>query len=225
MNDQTLLELNQKLDALSDQVALLTEEARIQRRRRQEWDELKNDLTPVANDVFRLSVQQLEEVDQYVQLEDILRLFKRLLRDTRQLEQMLNQMESFVDLWNEVSPITRDGFLAFMNRLDELERRGYFVFLQGGMEIFDRIVRSFSEEDVRQLGDNIVLILETVRDMTQPEIMNLTRQAAHIVAEEEPVDTSLRALLRQLNDPAVKRGLMKTLHVLRSVSDNGYSKN
>jgi len=203
----------------------LTEEARIQRQRRLELDELKDDLTPIANDVFRLSVQQLEEIDQYVQLEDILRLSKRLLRDTRQLEQMLDRMESFADLWDEVSPITRDGFLTIMSRLDDLERRGYFVFLQGGMEIFDRIVTSFGEEEVRQLGDNVVLILETVRDMTQPQIMALTRQAAHVVAEEEPVDTSLRALLRQLNDPAVKRGLMKTLHVLKSVSDNGHSNN
>jgi len=221
--DQTLQELNRKLDNLAAQVAFLSEEARIQRQRRQEWDELKSDMTPIANDIFRLSVEQLEEIDQHVQIEDILRLFKRLLRDTRELERMLDRMESLTTLWDDLSPITRDSFLTLMSKLDELERKGYFVFLQGGLDIVDRVVSSFGEEDVRQLGDNIVLILETVKEMTQPDVMRLMRQTAHVVREEEPVDTSLRGLLRQLNDPAVKRGLAKTLNLLRSVADNGHA--
>ncbi len=74
MNDQAILELNQKIDALTAQVAYLTEEARQQQRRRQEWDELKSDLTPIASDVFLISVEKLDEVESYVQLEDVLRL-------------------------------------------------------------------------------------------------------------------------------------------------------
>ncbi len=57
----------------------MTEEAQQQQRRRQEWQELQNDLTPIASDVFRISVNELEEVENYVQLEDILRLFKRII--------------------------------------------------------------------------------------------------------------------------------------------------
>ncbi len=217
--EQTLLELNQKIDALTTQVAFLSEEARLQQRRRQEWDELKDDMTPIMNDVFRLSVQQLEEVESYVQIEDIFHLFKRVLRNTRNLEQMLDQLESLVELWQDLSPLTRDVFLTFMNRLEEMEQKGYFAFLQGGLEIVDRIVTSFDEEDVRQLGDNIVLILQTVKEMTQPEVMNMMRNTALVVKEEEPLDTSLLGILRQLNDPAVKRGLAKTLMVLKSVAE------
>jgi uncharacterized protein YjgD (DUF1641 family) len=84
----------------------------------------------------------------------------------------------------------------------------------------DRIVTSFTEEDVRQLGENIVLILQTVKEMTQPQIMTMLRQTAHVVNDEEPVDTSLFGIVRQLNDPAVKRGLAKTLQVLKSVAEN-----
>ena len=82
MNDQAVIELNQKIDALTNQVAYLTEEARQQQRRRREMDELKSDLTPIASDLFRLSVEQLDEVESYVQLEDVLRLLKRLMRNT-----------------------------------------------------------------------------------------------------------------------------------------------
>lgn len=215
----TLADLNEKLDRLATQVEFLTEEALRQKRRQQEWDELKDDLIPIGNDLFRLTVQQLEEVEQHAQIEDILRLFKRLLRNTRNLEQMLDQMEGMAELWHDVSPLTRDMIFASMARLNELEQKGYFVFAQRGFEIIDRIITSFSEEDVVQLGENIVLILQTVKEMTQPDVMRMLRHTASVAREDEALDTSLLGILRQLNDPAVKRGLAKTLNVLKSVAE------
>jgi len=221
MNDQAILELNQKIDALTTQVAYLTEETRQQQRRRQEWDELKSDLTPIASDVFRISVEQLDEVESYVQLEDVLRLFKRLMRNTRNLEQMLDQMESMAALFQDLNPLSQDAFLTLMNQLDAMERKGYFTFMRGGMEIMDQVVSSFSEDDVRQLGENVVLILNTVKQMTQPEIMHMLQNTASVMREEETTENiSMFSILRQLNDPAVKRGLSKTLTVLRTVSEN-----
>ncbi|MEW5957731.1 MAG: DUF1641 domain-containing protein [Chloroflexota bacterium] len=217
--EASLAELNQKLDRLVTQVEFLTEEAQRQKRRQQEWDELKDDLIPIGNDIFRLSVAQLEEIQQQVQIEDIFCLFKRLLRNTRTLEQMLDQLESLSELWQDVSPLTQKMFSVVLTRLNELEQKGYFVFLQGGLEIADRVVTSFTEEDVRQLGENIVLILQTVKEMTQPEIMTMLRHTATVVKDEEPVDTSLLSILRQMNDPAVRRGLAKTLQVLKSVAE------
>lgn len=221
--DQTLAfeELNHKVDALTDQVAFLAEEARLEKRRRQEWDELKNDLTPVVSEMYNLSVQQLEEVESYVQLEDMFRLVKRLMRNTRNLEQMLDQIESLADLSREVAPLSRDVFITAMTQLDEMERKGYFAFIQGGLEIMDEVVTNFSEEDIRNLGENIVLILETVKEMTQPEIMQMMRTTATVMRDEDvPENVSMFGLVRQLNDPGVRRGLAKTLEVLKTFSDN-----
>lgn len=219
--DPTIKELNQKVDALTEQVAFLAEEARQQQRRRYEREELQNDLTPIAGEVYQLAVEQLNEIENYVQLEDGLRLLKRLMRNTRNLEQMLDQMESMAALWQDLSPLSQDAFLTLMQRMDEMERKGYFNFVRGGMEITDKVVASFTEDDVRQLGDNIVLILQTIKEMTQPEIMKMMRNTATVMREEAPpVDVSMFTILRQLNDPAVKRGLAKTLSVLKTVSEN-----
>ena len=217
--DVDMVELNQKLDRLVTQVEFLTEEAHRQKRRQQEWDDLKADLIPIGNDIFRLSVAQMEEIQQHAQIEDMLRLFKRLLRNTRNLEQMLDQLESMSELWHDVSPLTQQMFCTAMTQLNEMERKGYFTFVQGGLDIMDRIVTSFTEEDVQQLGENVVLILQTVKEMTQPEIMTMLRQTATVVRDEEPVDTSMLSILRQMNDPAVRKGLAKTLQILKSVGD------
>jgi uncharacterized protein YjgD (DUF1641 family) len=219
--DPTILELNQKIDALVEQMAYLTEEARQQKRRRQEWDELKSDLTPIAGDVFRLTVEQLDEVESYVQLEDVLRLLKRLMRNTRNLEQMLDQLESLAALWQDINPLTQDAFLALMSQLDGMERKGYFMFFRGGLNILDQVVTSFSEDDIRQLGENVVLILRTIKEMTQPDIMQMMQNTASVIREEDTNgNVSMLSILRQLNDPAVKKGLSKTLTVLKAVSDN-----
>jgi uncharacterized protein YjgD (DUF1641 family) len=223
-SDVNVAELNQKLDRLVTQVEFLTEEAQRQKRRQQEWDELKDDLIPIGNDLFRLSVEQLEEIQQHAQIEDMLRLFKRLMRNTRNLEQMLDQLESMSELWQDVSPLTQQMFCTAMTQLNEMEQKGYFTFVQGGLDIMDRIVTSFTEEDVQQLGENVVLILQTVKEMTQPEIMLMMRQTASVVKDEEPADTSILSILRQMNDPAVRRGLAKTLQVLKSVGDQQTNK-
>lgn len=219
--DQSMVELNQKIDALTAQVGFLTAEARTQQRRRQEWDELKSDLTPVAGEVYRLSVQQLDEIEGYVQLEDLVRVFKRLMRNTRNIEAMLDQLESFSELSRDVLPLSEQVFLMLLSRLDEMERKGYFKFLEGGMEIMDKVVTNFTEEDVEQLGENIVLILNTVKEMTQPEVMQLLQSTASVMREEDvPDSVSMLYLMRQFNDPAVRRGLARTMNVLRTVSDN-----
>ena len=89
----------------------------------------------------------------------------------------------------------------------------------------DNVVTSFSEEDVNRLGDNIVLILNTVKDMTQPEIMNFVRNTLEVAEREveKPVNTSCGRILGQMSDPAVRRGLALTLRVLRVVGAAGGS--
>jgi len=217
--DASLLELNQKIDLLTTQVAYLSEQAQLVERQRQERAELVRDVTPLANQAFNMAIEQLEEIQEYIDLGDLLRLFKRLLRNGRNLEKMLDQLESLADLIETVSPLADDAFGKAVDLMAGLEARGYFAFTQSGMKLVDNIVTSFSAEDVNRLGDNIVLILNTVKDMTQPEIISFVRSTL-LVAEKEiekPVDVSYLGLVRQMRDPAVRRGLALTLRVMQVI--------
>ena len=217
--DEVMLELNRKMDLLSAQVQFLTEQAQAAERQRAERAELMRDLTPIVNDAYRLTVEQLEEVEQYVDLNDLLRLLKRLLRNGRNFDKLLDQIESALDLVETVGPLSDEAFGKAVDTLEQLERKGYFLFARGGMQIVDNIVTSFGEEDVRLLGDNVVLILRTIKEMTQPEVMNFVRNTVEIIDREkdQPVQTSLVALWRQLQDPNVRRGLAISMRVLRTI--------
>ena len=177
------------------------------------------DLTPIVNDVYRLTVEQLEEVEQYVSLDDLLRLVKRLARNGRNIEKMLDQLESVMDLAETIVPLSDAAFGRAVTELATLERKGYFTFAKGGWQIMDNIVTSFGEDDVRQLGNNVVLILRTIKEMTQPEVMNFARNMVSSIESESAAEVSIsyRSLFGQMRDPNVRRGLALTMRVLHSL--------
>ena len=216
---EDLTELNAKIDHLATQVQFVVDEAFVMRERRQERDELIADLTPIANQAYQYAVKQLEQVDEYASLEDFTHLIKKLVRNLKNLEELLDSMETFRELIDEVTPLTQAGVISLMDALQDLERRGYFGFVRSGSRVIENIVTNFSEDDVSALGDNIVLILQAVREMTQPEIMTMVRNTASTVREEEiPDRITWRELIRQMRDPATKKGLARLMLTLRSVS-------
>ncbi|PWH18008.1 MAG: hypothetical protein DDG58_07295 [Ardenticatenia bacterium] len=215
----SLTELAHKLDRLTAQVEFLTEEALRQRRRQQEWDELIADLGIVSKEAFQLLSEQLEEVEQCARLENVLLLFKRLLRDTCLLGHMLEQLESAMDFWQDFSPLTREVAITLMNRLDEMERKGYFAFLRALFDAFDEMVASFSREELEQLRHNVRPLVATLKELSRPETQQVLQRTLSALQEDGRGDASLFSLLRQLNHPATRRGLARTLHLLAALGE------
>jgi uncharacterized protein YjgD (DUF1641 family) len=215
---ETPADLERKIDVLSEQVAFLTEEMREQRMRRQSWDELRADLAPIAGEALALVNRELEEVQDFVRPEDLLRLLRTALRNTGRLEDLFGRFESAMDFVDDAGALTEQAFLKLLTALEAMEQRGYFGFASSGVGVLDRIVTSFTTDDVDQLGDNIVLILNTVKDMTQPEVMRMLQRTARAMDEEVDEVPKLRQLLKQMRDPEVKRGLARLMRVMRSIS-------
>lgn len=219
--NQVILDLNRKMDSLATQVAYLTEQAQISERGRQNRSELVENMMPIARDVMQMASDQLEEVEEYIEVEDLLRLVKKVARHRPQIEMLVDQIDTVTDLIEVIGPITREALDKAILVLGDLEQKGYFKFPRSAVRMIDNVVTSFTEDDVDRLGDNIVLILNTIKDMTQPEIMNFLRNT-FLVAEKEvekPIAISYLALIRQMQDPAVRRGLgltMRVLHVIGS---------
>ncbi len=126
--------------------------------------------------------------------------------------------DPWAELVEDMAPVAREAMTSLTEILAEVERRGYFGFARSGMGVVDKVVTSFSEEDVQALGDNIVLIFETIKQMTQPEVMRMLRRTVDVVGEAEPAEPpSLFALVRELREPEVRRGLSRAISMLRSV--------
>lgn len=218
-NDVALL--HQKIDTLTTQVTFLTTQAEIQQRRQQEFDELKQDMIPIANHMIKLTIDELAEIDPEFEIEDLLYMLKRVLRNVPLLLTMFDRFEALMGITDEVELLGKQVFSTAVENLDQMERDGYFAFAREGWGILERIVAEFSEEDVKALGDNVVTILTTVRNMTQPEIMTMANNAIGVIQEVPPETETPSAisLLRELSNPKTRRGMARMINLLQVLDE------
>ena len=218
-NDVALL--HQKIDTLSTQVTFLTKQAELQQRRQQEFDELKQDMIPIANHMIKLTIDELAEIDPEFEIEDLLYMLKRVLRNVPLLLTMFDRFEALMGITDEVELLGKQVFSTAVENLDQMERDGYFAFAREGWGIMGRIVAEFSEEDVKALGDNVVTILTTVRNMTQPEIMTMANNAIGAIQEvpQETKTPSAISLLRELSNPKTRRGMAHMINLLQILDE------
>ena len=126
--DKELKALNQKVDTLTERLTLLTEQAEIQQRRAQEFDELKADLIPIGNQLVNLTIQELEEIGTDFELEDLLYLLKRVLRNTNLILDMMDRFEALMGIVDEVDLLGKQVFSTVVEELDRLERAGTLTY-------------------------------------------------------------------------------------------------
>jgi uncharacterized protein YjgD (DUF1641 family) len=210
--------VDERLDRMSAQLDLLVTEMAAQRARRGRWEELVHEMSPIARQAVSRATDQLQEID--VTVEDIVSFARTTADALPFLEESIKTLRSLTELGAAISELSEPATEYLTERLDDLEGRGYMAFAKASWGVADRVVTSFTEEDVRALGDNIVLILNTVKEMTQPEIMSMLSRTIHTVQGDELAEPpSVFALLREMRDPDVRRGLARVLTMLRSVGE------
>lgn len=212
--------LEARLDLLTEQVGEIAMELRRQRETRERWGELVEELTPVGQAAMDIAVRELDDLSGDVTIEDAVRFLRTTARTLPALEAGLAQVRELSELVTELTSLGGAGMGALTDMLQGLESKGYFGFARQGALIADNVVTSFSEDDVRALGDNIVLILQTVKEMTQPEVMTMLRRTVTAQQVEMPAaPPSTFALLRQMREPEVRRGLARALSMLRTLGE------
>jgi uncharacterized protein YjgD (DUF1641 family) len=219
--ENELASLHQKIDVLTEQVAILTTQAEAQKRHQQSINELRDDLIPMANHMIKIGIDELAEIGDEFQIEDLFYLLKRIMRNTHLMLGLFDRMEAVMGIADETALLGKQVFNHTIDQLDKFERDGYFEFALEGWNILERIVTEFSKEDVQALGDNVVIILDTIRNMTQPEIMALANNAVGAIKEDIPVSekVSMWTLVKELSDPKVRRGMIKLINLLKALDE------
>lgn len=217
--------LESKLDLLTDQIAIVAADARRRRQQREAFDELTSDLARVSEGALGMATRELEALSETVDLADTVRLVRRLVEVAPTLERALVALSAAGEFVDGAAPLGTDVMALLTERLDTAEQKGYFSFAAAAVGVADRVVTNFDADDVERLGENVVAMLEALRELTQPDMLAfLGRMVEAVKAEQEavenePVDPpSLWALARQVRDPEVRRGMARALHTLRGVS-------
>ena len=214
--------VQEQINAINRKLDIVLEEITIQRQKRQEVEDLVTDLSIIGKDMFRASVEELDHAGVELDTEALKSLLFRLLRNVGTLNDLVEMIESATDLAKDAAPIVHQMGLQGINQMNELEKKGYFEFIRELFLIVDNVVKHFSKEDVRLLAENVVTILETIKNLTQPEMLGAMNNAVNIYKKIETNDIqeySLWKAFKEMRSPEMRKGIGFMITFLRNIAD------
>ena len=207
-------DINRKLD-------IVLEEMMAQRETRQSIEDLTSDLTIVGTDFFKATVTELDNAGIELDGEAVKQLMFKLVRNVGTLNEMFEMMESVNDLVKDASPILHQMGLDGITMMNQFEQKGYFDFYREALNIMDNVVGHFSVEDVRLLADNVVTILETVKSLTQPDMLKAINSGLVVyksIEVEDIEEYSIWKAIKAMNSKEMKRGIGFMITFLQNIA-------
>jgi uncharacterized protein YjgD (DUF1641 family) len=207
-------EINEKLDEI---LVCATQ----QRLRSAMLDDFMADISIIGKDAFRSTVTELDKQGIELNVEDLKYLAFKIIKNLDKFTNTLSAFESVYDLLQDLSPVAREVMIDFIKKLYELEKKGYFSFFAEVIKVMDNVVTHYNAEDVKQLADNIVLMLDTVRNVTQPDTLKALNNAV-ITYQKMDYDNipqySIWKVMRELRTPEMKKGIGFLITFLKNLS-------
>jgi len=199
-NEELIME---RLDRIEKQIAPLSESIRSLR-------ELKDDMMIVSQPASQMLIKELADIESSFQLEDLVKLTKRMLRSVKNITFALDQLETAIDFAKTAEPLLRTVVPLFISYLDDLEQKGVLRIYKSTLDIRAKVADTYTPEDMEKIGDGIVAMLELAKSVTDPQALAFLQKWAEIPAT---VDLSVSkkigpwGLLSAGSNPEVKEGL------------------
>jgi sulfide:quinone oxidoreductase len=204
-----------RLDRLETQIAPLTASAR-------DLGELREELAPRVNEAVQALIVELADVEADFQLEDLLFLIKKMMRNIRNLDFALDQMKNLIDFALTAEPLLKSSVPQVISFLDDLEQRGVLRLLRTGMEVLKKVGASYSAEELQQTADGMVRLAGILKKLTAPEALDLLERAAELPSRVNVAGASAIGpwgMLRGMGDPQVQQGLGVLLELTKGLAE------
>jgi len=207
-------EILARLERLENRIAPMTETARA-------VSELRDELAPRVNEAVHALIRELADVEADFQLEDLLHLVKKALRNTKNLSFTLDQLKNLIDFAVTVEPLLKSSVPQMILYLDGLERSGVFRLLQTGIETLKAVGESFTEDDLGQMRTGLVRLAGTLKTLCRPEAIELIERAAQLPSQVDLTAAKTVGpwgLLWALRDDEIKQGFGVVLELTRGLA-------
>jgi len=219
---QQIAELNQKVDTILDYVNQ-------QRLKSQAIDDLVADASIIGKDAYDSTVKALDEHEVVLDPDQLRELGIRAAQNIGNFNTLLDTMGSVMDLLKDVGPIANEVIIDSTKKLNEFEQKGYFEFMKEFGAVIDNIVTYYGVNDVRMLADNVVTIMDSVKNLTQPDMLKSIDTAVKVFSNMETDNVpeySIFRVMREINKPEMKKAwgfLFTFLKNMSKINDNNDS--
>ena len=206
--------IQNRLERLEQQIAPVADSAR-------SISELREELAPRVNEAVKALIVELADIEADFQLEDLLFLIKKVLRNVRNLTYSIDQLKNIIDFVLIAEPLLKSTVPQLIYYMDDLEQRGVFTLLSSSMEMIKKTAETYTAEDLSQIGDGLVKLLGIFKKLTTPESLALLDKAAEIpscVDLSRAKPAGAWGLLWAMGNPEVKNGLGILLELTKGLS-------
>lgn len=213
--------IQSQINALDKKLDLLLEYVNNQRLNSIMVNDLVNDLSIIGKDAYDSTVEELDKRQVEIDPADVTDLAITFLRNIGNIKKIMNTIEMAADLAQDLGPIANEVIIDFTKQLALFEDKGYFKFFKEFMPILDNIVTGFKPEDIKELANSIVPILTTLKQMTQPELLNTMSNAVKVFnsLETENIPSySIWKVMREMNSPEMQKALGFGVTFMKNVS-------
>ncbi|WKK65019.1 DUF1641 domain-containing protein [Lutimonas zeaxanthinifaciens] len=210
-----------QIDALDKKMDMILGYVQQQNLQSKMIEDLVSDLSIVGKDAYDSTVAELDKRQVELDPSELTGLAVSFLRNVGNIKTVMDTLEMAVDLGKEVGPIANEVIIDFTKQMNTLEQKGYFDFIREIGPVVDNIVQGFSPQDLKELANSIVSILNIVKEMTQPEVLNTMQNAikAFNSMETESVPSySVWKLMREMNSPEMQKALGYGITFMKNVS-------
>lgn len=197
-----------QLDEINRKLDLVMECALNPKQRSDALEDLVSDLSIVGKDAYHSSVELLEKHNVEIDPEELKILVIRVLKNLKNISMALDAFESMIDFVRDASPLVKEMIIDFAKKLDQLERKGYFEFFTAMGKLIDKIITHAQPDEINKMSDNVLLLLDTLKSVSQPAVLQTLNNAANTfnkIQTQELPSYSIFRLIREMNSPEMKK--------------------
>ena len=210
-NEEKILE---RLERLEQKITPIAESAAAIK-------ELKEELTPRVNEAVQALIVEMADVEADFQIENLLHLLKKAMRNVKNFSFALDMMHSGIDLAINAEPLLKNSVPQVISFLDDLEQKNVFKFLNAGLEVMKNIAQKYSSEEIEQIAHGLGKLAGTLSNLTDPKTIDLIEKASKIPAIiklEDSKPAGPVSMLMAMNDPEIKKGLGVLLELTKGLA-------
>jgi len=158
-----------------------------------------------------------------INTEEIKLLFIKLLKNVNNFNVLIDTLESITDFVKDAAPIANEVIIDFTKKLHEYENKGYFEFMAGVGKIIDKVITNYSKEDLQLFSENIVLVMDLSRNITNPKMLNSVNKTItefNKIERHKVKKISMWQLLREMRRPQMKQAMGFAVTLIKNLLDN-----
>lgn len=197
-------QMQEQIDQMNQKLDLVLQYVNDQRLKSESIEDLIADMSIIGKDAFSSTVDELENRGIELNIDDIKLLVFKLIRNVNNFSQLMDMFESLNDLLKDIGPMINEMGVDFTYKLHEFEQKGYFEFFKAFAGVADKIITRYSPEDIKTMGNQLILVLDTLK---------------HTELNQDKKYT-LWKLMKEANSAEMKQSLGWMITLIKNISKN-----